>query len=362
LIATLHEDDDIDWWLASYIQVQEATVAVKMLYSSEPRNFEAERGILEELGSKGQHPHLISLLCTFKWGDKYHLVFPWAEGNLCEYWEQETMPEFTEQIVHWSLRQMAGLASGLSEIHNFRVPSHDAPNGLHGDIKPKNILYFKQRPNYEDPTGVLQIAGFGQARLYRVDDRVHACNVTPSPTYSPPDHLIGDFVSRKYDMWSLGCVYLEFVTWLILGCKAIHDFADCCGNTCQSVEIYDDYFYTKTEDTAVVRQGVIEWVHKLKRQERCSQALLDLLELIMSKLIVIEPRKRISSQQLYGELSVIVDRAGQDTTYLLSKANGDIDDLPNPQSILNNVPINAIRPEISAVSHSSTWPLNKTSG
>ena len=272
---------------------------------------------------------------------------------MLEYWEQEPIPEFTEQIVHWALRQMAGLASGLSEIHNFRVPSH---NVLHGDIKPKNILYFKQRPNYEDPTGVLQIADFGLARLYRVDDRVHACNVTPSPTYSPPDPLIRDFVSHKYDMWSLGCVCLEFVTWLILGYKAIHIFSDFRGNTTHNVKINNDYFYTKTEDKVVVRQAVIEWVHKLKWQERCSQALLDLLELIMSKLIVIEPRKRISSQQLYGELSVIVDRAGQDTTYLLSKANGDIEphDLLNPPSTM----IHAIRPEISALGHSSTWPLN----
>ena len=363
----LHEDDDLDWRLTSYIQVQEATVAVKALYSCDPRVFESERGILEELGSKGQHPHLVSLLCTYKWGDRYHLVFPWAEGNLCEYWEREPMPEFTEQIVHWSLRQMAGLAGGLSEIHNFKVPSddpntsHNARYGLHGDIKPKNSLFFKKRPNYEDPMGVLQIADFGLARFHRFESRsrVPSSVVTPSPTYSPPDPMIGDFISRTYDMWSLGCVYLEFATWLILGNEAIHEFSNCRGNTTQSGEINDDYFYTKAEDTVVVRQGVIEWVHKLKRQERCSQALLDLLELIMSKLIVIEPCKRISSLRLHKELSVIVDRAGQDRTYLLSQTNGDIEpqDLPSHQSITNNVPINAIPPEIPPLNHYSTWPL-----
>jgi hypothetical protein len=71
---------------------QRAVVAVKTLYSSDPCIFEAERGILEELGSKSQHLHLVSLLCTYKLGDKYHLEFPWAEGNLCEYWEQEKCP------------------------------------------------------------------------------------------------------------------------------------------------------------------------------------------------------------------------------------------------------------------------------
>jgi len=294
---------------------------------------------------------------------------------LCEYWERGKIPEFTEQIVLWSLRQMVGLASGLSEIHNFRVPcdfpgivntsSHGARYGLHGDIKPKNVLYFKQRPNYEDPMGVLQIADFGLARFHRFESRskVPSSDVTPSPTYSPPDPMIGDFVSRAYDMWCLGCVYLEFITWLILGYQAIDEFSNCRGNTTQS-GINNDCFYTISKDIVCVRQGVIEWVHKLKQQERCSQALLDLLELIMSRLIVIESQGRISSQELHRELSVIVDRACQDKTYLLSQANGDIEpqNLPNPQSIgiLSNVSISALRRharrEILALRHSFTWP------
>jgi serine/threonine protein kinase len=282
------------------------------------------------------------------------------------------MPEFNEQIVLWSLRQMAGLACGLSEIHNFRVPCdfpavvnaspREARYGLHGDIKPKNILYFRQRPNYEDPIGVLQIADFGLARLHRFESRsrVPSNTVIASPTYSPPDSMIGMFISRAYDMWCLGCVYLEFISWLILGVEAIHEFSNSRGTTyTQSTEFSDDFFYTKLGDTVVVRQGVIDWVRELKGQQRCSQALLDLLELIMSKLIVIDPRKRISSLELHRELSVIVDRAGQDTTYLLSKANGDIgpQDPPNRQLIPNNVPINTTPPEISPLNHYSTWPL-----
>jgi serine/threonine protein kinase len=356
----------------SYKQVEgRAVVAVKTLYSSDPCIFEAERGILKELGSRSQHPHLVSLLCTYKLGDKYHLVFPWAEGNLYEYWEHEKMPQFTEQIVLWSLRQMAGLACGLSKIHDFRVPRdfpavvntspREARYGLHGDIKSKNILYFRQRPNYEDPTGVLQIADFGLARLHRFESRsrVPASTVIASPTYSPPDPMIGVFVSRAYDMWCLGCVYLEFISWLILGVEAIHEFADSRGTThIQSAEISDDLFYTKVGNTAVVRQGVIDWVRELKRQQRCSQALLDLLELVMSKLIVIEPRKRISSQELYEELSTIINRAQQDTTYLLDPTDHGTE--PQNLEIPNGVPIHS-NPEIQPLRH-STWPLNRTPG
>jgi serine/threonine protein kinase len=285
---------------------------------------------------------------------------------LCEYWEQEKMPEFTEQIVLWSLRQMAGLASGLSEIHNFGVPCdfraianaspREARYGLHGDIKPRNILYFRQRPNYEDPTGVLQITDFGLVILSQ-SKLVPSSTVTVSPTYAPPDSIISIFVSCAYDMWCLGCVYLEFISWLILGFEAIHEFSNCRESPGTNIhEIADDLFYTMIGDTAFVRQGVIDWVRKLKQQQRCSQALLDLLELVMSQLIVIEPRKRISSEQLYGELSTIINRAQQDAIYLLSPINHGTE----PQNVpishwQSNVPIHVRN------AASTAWPLKKTS-
>jgi hypothetical protein len=74
-------------------------------------------------------------------------------GKLVRILGTRKMPELTEQIVLLSLRHMAGLACGLSEIHNFRVPCdltaivnaspRSARYRLHGDIKPRNILYYR---------------------------------------------------------------------------------------------------------------------------------------------------------------------------------------------------------------------------
>jgi len=65
-------------------------------------------------------------------------------------------------------------------------------------------------------------------------------------------------------MWCLGCVYLEFIAWLIQGIEAVHEFSDYRVEI-QSAEI-DDFFHRKVGDTVVVQQGVTDWVRALKQQ------------------------------------------------------------------------------------------------
>lgn len=52
----------------------------------------------------------------------------------------------------------------------------------------------------------------------------YANQVGFSATYCPPevDTCRGARVSQKYDIWTLGCVYLEFITWHLLGCDAVY--------------------------------------------------------------------------------------------------------------------------------------------
>lgn len=135
---------------------------------------------------------------------------------------------------------MAGIAGALSQLHDF-APSDPTPlvingtpqsqtidtesrpthglgkYGRHGDIKPDNILWFKNIPgsNY-GASGILRIADFGLGRFHGRESRSNdpAGNNPASPTYKPPECKLGKFISRAYDIWSLGGLYLEFITWM----------------------------------------------------------------------------------------------------------------------------------------------------
>jgi serine/threonine protein kinase len=340
-------------------------VAIKRLYSPDVIEFEKEVIILKALGSKAKHPHLITLLATFRHKKKYHLMFPYADANLRTYWEDRKTPNFDEATVLWSVKQMTGIAHALSQIHNFSVThpltvdgqvrvQKDAKlcvedkeelYGRHGDIKPENILWFQKcpEPEEQDPNGILQIADFGLGRFHGRDSRsrVPPEDILGSPTYEPPECKLHRPVSRAYDIWSLGCLYLEFITWLLKGSAEIEDFSDFRGRLATGTELNDDNFFTMVknaanEPDAIVRDEVIAWVQQLHEHERCSLLIHDLLDLIMKDVLLIDSTKRAKARWLFQQLNMYLKKANDDKAYALKPA--------------------PVRPKLENIEHSKSNP------
>lgn len=99
-------------------------------------------------------------------------------------------------------------------------------HGRHGDLKPENILWFKSYDETgQDCLGVLKISDFGLTRFHGTRSKSHVESVAVSPTYRPPEFDIASIVSQSFDIWSLGCVLLEFVTWYLLGGEGVDKFS-----------------------------------------------------------------------------------------------------------------------------------------
>lgn len=197
-------------------------------------NSKAERKYQREVKANRripQHERIVPLLAAFKHQGKFHLVLPWARGgNLADLFQKYATPKTPKgdgQLVaswyseDWLLAECSGLAAGLSTVHG-------APNAaqIHADIKPENILCFAQGD--ESLHGfTLKLADFGEARLIdkvnETDERKH---VPHTKTYRPPEQDTADVLKLNYDVWCLGCVFLEFLTWAIAGSEAIDDFSD----------------------------------------------------------------------------------------------------------------------------------------
>ncbi len=110
------------------------------------------------------------------------------------------------------------------------VPS-DRPRhqfyGRHGDIKPLNLLWF---PNPRDPDdmGTIKICDFGEGEFSSTESSMRDSNsIAYTPSYRPPECDHGDpeiNISATYDTWTLGCLFLEFVTWYIGGWELLDEF------------------------------------------------------------------------------------------------------------------------------------------
>jgi serine/threonine protein kinase len=348
-------------------------IAIKKLFSPDEKEFEKEVDILKTLGSKSHpHPHLIKLLATYRQNSKYHLMFPWAAANLRQYWDARPSPVFDRATVLWSMKQMAGIANALLVIHEFKVTiplsvngpggkrvqkdvelsvqKGEAMYGRHGDIKPENIMWFDKTPECSDERGILQISDFGLGRFHGRDSRsnVNPDTIMRSPTYEPPECKLRRPVSRAYDLWSLGCLYLEFATWLLMGATDVVTFSEFRGQE-DSAGINNDNYFTVHRDPitgpeAVVRDRVIMWVDKLHRHEKCSGVMHDLLELTMNHLLVVESSSRWSANDISWEMKQYLKRAETDAEYLLkavpstpkrteggrSKSTSNVMDPPKP--------------------------------
>ena len=99
--------------------------------------------------------------------------------------------------------------------------------GRHGDLNPRNVLWYDD-PNRKrnELKGTLKISDFGQAEINSQFSRSKQRSVANTMTYRPPECDLQPHVIRQsYDIWCLGCVYLEFVTWILGGEKLLNIFS-----------------------------------------------------------------------------------------------------------------------------------------
>ena len=218
-----------------------AFFAVKRLHSQNKEAFEREAEMLKKF-SDNKHEHLISLLATYEQFDRFFLVFDWAEADLQRYWSKvNPSPSFDLETVLWMAKQCKGIASGIIKIHEHesshvkkdtnRAANKNVVFGHHGDIKPENVLWFAE-PSHGDHEigGTLKLSDFGLAEL-----SVHqTISMTPktkwgvSLGYRAPEADLkqGAAIGRSYDIWTLGCLYLEFITWMLGGVSLLNEFSE----------------------------------------------------------------------------------------------------------------------------------------
>ncbi|KAK2018694.1 kinase-like protein, partial [Colletotrichum eremochloae] len=292
-------------------------------HNSTNATFEQELHAMKKVNRQG-HPYLIKLLATYQYQDHWYFIFPWANGNLREFWQRYCTPQPDHSLVVWIAMQVAGIASGLNLIQNppkNATITQDSRNyGRHGDLKPENVLWFRNHNKEESiiGNGVLKIADFGLTRYHHPSSTyVNAQNIHFSLTYKAPEVDVFNEVSQAYDIWTLGCLLLEFVTWYLQGWQGVDEFsAERAKNDVAEDGIPLDTFYNITSVDGA-KKAVLKpaWIHKLRNHENCSLFFDELLTYILHHLLRVDPKERQKCVNVAGKLKCMAEHCDDDQAY-----------------------------------------------
>lgn len=268
------------------------------------------------------HSHLIKAVVAYRKGDDRCFVFPWAqEGSLWDFWRNHSA-SLDEDLVSWAIGQMVGLSDGLRQLHYSDILRANDLGQLrhtgtrHGDIKPDNILCFvsgKKR------TLVLADVGLAKYHPDYTRDRTKATTTRHgSRIYEPPEMSTDRekiVVSRKYDVWSLGCVFLEFTIWLLYGRSGLDLFHSKLLNNSDIDRFWEDGTNGKPQIHSVARR----WLDKILTKDlKGHSALRDMVDLIDKWLLVPEVDKRTTTEDLLPKLKAIRSKCSENQQYLFN--------------------------------------------
>ncbi|KAI1747215.1 kinase-like domain-containing protein [Xylaria castorea] len=319
----------------------ESWLALKRLQHSSEQAFRAEVGPLKRLGQ--DHPHLIQLLATYQYGGDYYLLFQWADGgNLDDFFQSYPHADFPPRdpkLSKWLAFQLLGLSSALASIHKCEPDSYAAnmssfnsddtrkKYGTHGDLKPENILWFGKNDtrgeNYS--LGTLKIADFGLTSFHGLESRKKLKPAGISATYRAPEYDLNGHVSQRYDMWSLGCVLTELVTWYLLGGDAVTNFrTERLEDTLPGWK--EDIFFSVADHPdfnhigrATEKMSVRNHFSMLRNLPGCTDFLLDFIDFVEGHLLRMLPNKRCQVSGLLQFANSISQKCHEENGYCLER-------------------------------------------
>ncbi|KAK7974509.1 hypothetical protein PG989_016357 [Apiospora arundinis] len=285
------------------------TFAVKKLHVKDETIFNREVQALMRFSGKG-NGHVITLLATYYHQEHYHLVFPWADGDLRSFWKQMPDPPAIYFLV------------------------------IGADTRACNRL------------AILSDLGLATFNSKSSRSNISTNDLGCTPTYRAPEYdLPSSKISRAYDMWSFGCLLLEIGSWTVHGYQGVADFQRHRSKSEATVDrdTTDDNFFITTRDNNDDLVGQVKpavWFEHL-RDIRIpkDEFTTDLLDLIEQRLLVVNPKQRANINEVVKELDTFKLKGAIDIDYFRRRPN-------NTYCMLNI----GDRAEYSAPSHQDAPP------
>lgn len=293
--------------------------ALKTIPIVDHARFEQEARALRSAALFGDQ-HIIQLLVTFEIpSDGYYLLFPCADGDLEFLWRTRQDLRQRRDSILWMARECAEIAQALAQIHDqgWNALTDDRVS-IHGDICSKNLLWFSRGDTDRLSESRLVIADFGHAEIGRQRRPRGKELDLGSWTYRAPESAVpGAHITSAIDVWSLGCLLLEFATWHLLGWEAVdHSFTQARLEDDPNDKIQIDTFFTfRGHGQIEVKPAVWKWVDCLTSLDSCSAFFRDFLGLVMGHLLCVDVARRVTAQEVAVMLRDIHHQCQSDPDY-----------------------------------------------
>ncbi|KAF2872632.1 kinase-like domain-containing protein [Massariosphaeria phaeospora] len=293
------------------------------------RSIQRERKFIQAMAGLN-HSHLVKCLAGWTYDSKFYMIYELASCNLEEFM-QDRMESHQPRGIAESMfvKQLCGLAAALRVIHcqgedseiskdtYLGVPRSDnKKTGYIHDLKPENILVFMSSETVQS----FRISDFSCAKVVDFVASVSGkrrSHLTTSksgtPIYRAPESM-GGATSRPYDLWSLGCVYLELLVWFFDGYRALEVFRN------ERVELVhphgaeDEGFYSMIDEgpdaKMRLRKPVLNKIEELSA--RSGGSLKEIVNIIPD-LLKIAPEERLTATALVKKLREL--NTGADLTF-----------------------------------------------
>jgi len=262
--------------------------------------FRAEKRCLR-LINHPPHPNIVPLLCSYVRGGDCCLVFPRLDMDLSDLFKRATPHgRFRWEFSFFSA--LHGLASAIERLHNVSV--RVAADGLdfegvgfHHDLRPENVLVS---------TDTLLLADFGMARVRPRQDGSRTYIRGVAGDYSAPEAMDESWVplevGRAVDVWAMGCLAAEIMTYAYLQCHGITRFRRAREAPVGEGNITTSFFH----DGGGIKESVRNWINTFATDSQRQPSLdLPLRDLILALLTPATDRPRMSwASRHLGHLSL----------------------------------------------------------
>uniref|UniRef100_A0ACD5U7L7 Uncharacterized protein n=1 Tax=Avena sativa TaxID=4498 RepID=A0ACD5U7L7_AVESA len=126
------------------------------------------------------------------------LCFEYMEGGSLD---KHIEDEYCRLDWHTCYQIIKGTCDGVNHLHG----AHEKPI-FHLDLKPSNILLDKNN-------STAKIADLGLSRLVASTEthKTQMINVKGTIGYMPPEYIDGGYISKRYDVFSLGVIILKIM-------------------------------------------------------------------------------------------------------------------------------------------------------
>lgn len=230
-----------------------------------------------------KHPHSIQFHGSYSHQGGFFLIFDLADGNLAEFFKSPPMDFINlsesakgSKLVNW----MIDIADALTEFH--------AVGGIHRDLKPENVLIKH---------GTILLSDFGLAtQSGRISS--HIASIHGTEKYMAPEQGRGLKYGRSADVFAMGCIFLEIITFAR---NISLDYFDHFRREWGSRQCPNSRNLCYRHNLQAVSLFIAQF---LRGKSATGEPLLDLIE---SSLIPSVPVLRIASEDVKQRLLIISD-------------------------------------------------------